>query len=219
LCVDVCQTTTTVQFVRRGLSEINQCSFRTEVTINVPQSWDASQCEHTPDCGITGIHPASTLATDVPRDIEPQREPTPLVCHICGKTATCHGTYQGTTGYSCDDCCGHGCEDGHCEPIAAPETYTVETNGKQTVVEANGHIFNAPPTPLVAGDWVVCVEGHSDYLKQGKVYQIAEVGEWVYLDAAGDERGGWCAHRFRRATTAPSSRHRVTDLLFFVQRG
>jgi hypothetical protein len=46
LCVDVCQTTTTVQFVRRGLSEINQCSFRTEVTINVPQSWDASpQCE------------------------------------------------------------------------------------------------------------------------------------------------------------------------------
>lgn len=43
-------------------------------------------------------------------------EAVPL-CHICDKPATCYGTYEGITGYSCDDCCGHGCEDGHCEPI------------------------------------------------------------------------------------------------------
>jgi len=38
-------------------------------------------------------------------------------CQICGKPATCHGTYEGHTGYGCDDCCGHGNEDGHCEPV------------------------------------------------------------------------------------------------------
>ncbi len=38
-----------------------------------------------------------------------------LECHICKAPAACHGTYEGITGYSCDDCCGHGCEDGHCE--------------------------------------------------------------------------------------------------------
>lgn len=39
------------------------------------------------------------------------------VCQFCQKPATCHGTYEGNTGYACDDFCGHGCEDGHCEFI------------------------------------------------------------------------------------------------------
>lgn len=35
----------------------------------------------------------------------------------CDKPATCLGDYEGEGAetYSCDDCCGHGCEDGHCE--------------------------------------------------------------------------------------------------------
>lgn len=43
------------------------------------------------------------------------------VCHICGKPATCIGRYDNmkTDEPACDDCCGHGCEDGHCEPIEA----------------------------------------------------------------------------------------------------
>lgn len=38
-------------------------------------------------------------------------------CDWCDDPATCHGTYDGHTGYACDDCCGHGCEDGWCDPI------------------------------------------------------------------------------------------------------
>ena len=43
----------------------------------------------------------------------------PRVCAHCGKPATCFGSYESdlTPAYACDDCCGHGCEDGHCEPI------------------------------------------------------------------------------------------------------
>jgi len=44
-------------------------------------------------------------------------EPTPS-CAICGKPATCHGSYDGAPdGFACDDCCGHGCEDGKCQPV------------------------------------------------------------------------------------------------------
>ena len=35
----------------------------------------------------------------------------------CGKPATCYGTYEGITAYSCSDCCGHGNEDGQCVPM------------------------------------------------------------------------------------------------------
>lgn len=41
------------------------------------------------------------------------------VCAHCGKPAACFGSYEGRpTAYACDTCCGHGCEDGHCEPVA-----------------------------------------------------------------------------------------------------
>ena len=42
------------------------------------------------------------------------------VCATCGKPATCHGAYEGHDDPpqdSCDDCCGHGNEDGWCRPI------------------------------------------------------------------------------------------------------
>lgn len=35
----------------------------------------------------------------------------------CGNMATCFGEYEGIKAYGCDICCGHGCEDGHCEFI------------------------------------------------------------------------------------------------------
>ena len=40
------------------------------------------------------------------------------VCQFCGEKATCYGKYADhDEGYACDECCGHGCEDGYCEPV------------------------------------------------------------------------------------------------------
>lgn len=41
-----------------------------------------------------------------------------LVCAHCGKPATCLGAYESeeNLGLACDDCCGHGNEDGWCVP-------------------------------------------------------------------------------------------------------
>lgn len=45
--------------------------------------------------------------------------PTEPTCATCGKPATCIGRYEDMTedDPACDDCCGHGNEDGRCEPI------------------------------------------------------------------------------------------------------
>lgn len=42
----------------------------------------------------------------------------PSVCE-CGNPATCFGSYETDLhpAYACSECCGHGCEDGHCEPL------------------------------------------------------------------------------------------------------
>lgn len=46
----------------------------------------------------------------------------PAICDCCGNDATCFGAYE--TGlepkYACDDCCGHGCEDGYCDLLYPP---------------------------------------------------------------------------------------------------
>lgn len=43
----------------------------------------------------------------------------PRVCVGCGAPATCFGSYETelTPGYACDGCCGHGNENGCCEPV------------------------------------------------------------------------------------------------------
>lgn len=45
-------------------------------------------------------------------------------CHLCancGEPAACFGQYEDMPeGFACDDCCGHGNEDGHCEPVDVP---------------------------------------------------------------------------------------------------
>ena len=45
---------------------------------------------------------------------------TAPTCHTCGKPATCLGAYEGRPerSYGCDECCGHACEDGHCDILA-----------------------------------------------------------------------------------------------------
>ncbi len=46
------------------------------------------------------------------------------LCEHCGENpATCRGRYESMKedAYACDDCCGHACEDGHCEPIETDE--------------------------------------------------------------------------------------------------
>lgn len=42
----------------------------------------------------------------------------PRICE-CGRPATCFGSYESdlTPAYACDECCGHGNEDGRCEGI------------------------------------------------------------------------------------------------------
>ena len=47
------------------------------------------------------------------------------LCYYCEKRpAACRGAYEGSTiqRVACDECCGHGNEDGHCEPIVPTRT-------------------------------------------------------------------------------------------------
>ncbi len=45
-------------------------------------------------------------------------------CSICDNPATCYGAYEGQDPhYACDDCCGHGNEDGYCDPTGCPFNY------------------------------------------------------------------------------------------------
>ena len=45
--------------------------------------------------------------------------PTATPCACCGKSATCFGAYEGSEkpAFACDECCGHGNEDGWCGPF------------------------------------------------------------------------------------------------------
>lgn len=43
-----------------------------------------------------------------------------LRCSTCGKPAVCVGRYEDMPEPgepACDECCGHGCEDGHCDHL------------------------------------------------------------------------------------------------------
>lgn len=56
------------------------------------------------------------------RDAEIEREMRERLlprCEHCGAPAACHGSYEGAApGYACDECCGHGQEDGRCMRLA-----------------------------------------------------------------------------------------------------
>ena len=84
-------------------------------------------------------------------------------CYACGGRATCVGAYEGqkVTEYCCDDCCGHGNEDGHCSPLedvnAEPLAADVLTllAERERLAEEHDGIMNAPSVngspQLVAG--------------------------------------------------------------------
>lgn len=52
-----------------------------------------------------------------------------ITCTICGKPAACIGRYEDMTEQepACDECCGHGCEDGECFPIDDEDLCDVAT--------------------------------------------------------------------------------------------
>lgn len=45
------------------------------------------------------------------------------ICSNCGEPAACFGSYETelTPAFACSECCGHGNEDGHCEPVEIGE--------------------------------------------------------------------------------------------------
>lgn len=45
-----------------------------------------------------------------------------VACQECGRRSICVGRYEGhgEEGASCDECCGHGNEDGHCHQLTDP---------------------------------------------------------------------------------------------------
>lgn len=49
-------------------------------------------------------------------------------CHICDAPATCVGQYDNMEKPepACDTCCGHGCEDGYCDPIDEVKVTVIE---------------------------------------------------------------------------------------------
>lgn len=50
---------------------------------------------------------------------------TAMCSHCRERIATCLGEYESCTGdeeYACDECCGHGNEDGHCQRLNAEES-------------------------------------------------------------------------------------------------
>ena len=61
-----------------------------------------------------------------------------MKCRTCFAPATCIGAYEGSTTPepACDTCCGHGNEDGWCQPLG-PGATLLETvfNSVQTVVD------------------------------------------------------------------------------------
>lgn len=59
-------------------------------------------------------------ATNIANEYIEERPDSPE-CGICGKPAVCFGSYDGNQDYACDECCGHGCEDGSCYPLVVEE--------------------------------------------------------------------------------------------------
>lgn len=157
------------------------------------------------------------------------------VCHFCGKAAACYGTYEGMTGYSCDECCGHGNEDGYCEPIAevpppveppqpdgiycprcnAPVESTSGSANRKLDADKDLQAVAKPVTagsPLSpaeqfkAGDWVVCVDDKDSLMR----LRSGKVYEVVDVDETGDvavQKGlFFWASRFRHATPAETKK-------------
>ena len=79
------------------------------------RKWKERQCACL-EAGETALAQLADVLARLPLEGE-----TIIPCRICGKPATCIGEYETCTDIeepACDACCGHGCEDGNCRPIA-----------------------------------------------------------------------------------------------------
>lgn len=63
------------------------------------------------------------------------RWPGWVKCDHCDKEATCFGAYEGITAFACDDCCGHGNEDGHCEQLGKVVLCQIRDHAKRSQAE------------------------------------------------------------------------------------
>lgn len=63
-------------------------------------------------------------------------------CSVCGDPATCFGAYEAglEPSYSCDECCGHGNEDGHCEPLEEKQLITGPEPANAPVADRIGRL-------------------------------------------------------------------------------
>lgn len=103
---------------------------------------------------------AAVLALPLP---EQQRADAKPLCDSCKKNiASCYGTYEGHTGYGCDECCVHGSEDGHCEILDYSDGVPANNDPKRR------HTAPSPASEDADADWM----GETDRLKVME-YQIA----------------------------------------------
>lgn len=111
--------------------------------------------------GVTDVAPTSP-----PSDDNPPASDAPLVCSHCGKPASCIGRYDNMIedAPACDDCCGHGCEDGHCEPIdvaaplprPVPPGTTLTVGARYRITRVKGH---SSEPHFKVGDELLCGTG------------------------------------------------------------
>jgi hypothetical protein len=72
-----------------------------------------------------------------------------IVCGYCGsRAATCEGSCEGQWVPACDECCGHGGEEGRCYPIGSPEAYAAREKYERDIRQ------DAPPTAKQAVNYV-----------------------------------------------------------------
>lgn len=93
------------------------------------------------------------------------------VCYVCGALATCVGAYEGSRyeQFGCDEHCGHGCEDGHCDPISGVAEQIV------------------PPARVSARVLAASVEG----VEQGRGVVKGVLGEWTHSERATVKPAKW----------------------------
>lgn len=69
-----------------------------------------------PEAELFCVYPDTLSQAQIEHFMEVDEDPK---CDVCGNPATCKGEYEGPgVGFSCDDHCGHGNEDGWCEPVS-----------------------------------------------------------------------------------------------------
>jgi DNA-binding XRE family transcriptional regulator len=117
------------------------------------------------------------------KDAQAERTTVPPVCHDCGRLATCFGRYEAmeSSKYSCDECCGHGNEDGHCEPVPVKVTRNPQPAPRPFVP--------SPPTADAASALLAWDAQDGEYYRRSCERELLECLACDIAQAAGNE--GW----------------------------